>query len=177
MKKEGIEVPRVNRMQPLEGPNSEKILEHNKDLTEVLKIQEEISKYMPRWIDLGNSLRILSHEECSMYEVLTGQAINEPRGRYSFNLNTDVHNALRVSAEPPDSVWERYFIRLAKRNHLWSDGGENTIIYALTAHWGIDHLPQRSLSRWERRCSVPLHLTLTHRGLSLEVVRSMGDSQ
>ena len=49
---------------------------------------------------------------------------------------------------------------LGTRKYLWSDGGWNTIIYDRIAHWGIDLLPRRSLSRWERRCSVPLRSTL-----------------
>jgi len=60
---------------------------------------------------------------------------------------------------------------------LWSDGSENTIIYDHIAHWGIDHLLRRSSSRWERRYSVPLQLTPTHRGLTLEVLQCIGAGQ
>jgi transposase InsO family protein len=48
---------------------------------------------------------------------------------------------------------------LGERKCLWSDGDENTIIYDHIVHWGIDLLPRRSYSRWERRCLVPLRST------------------
>jgi hypothetical protein len=57
---------------------------------------------------------------------------------------------------------------------LWSDGGGNTIIYDRIDRWGIDLLHQRSFCRWERRCSVPLHLTPALQILALEVVQRMG---
>ena len=49
--------------------------------------------------------------------------------------------------------------RYSRRKCLWNDGGGNTIIYDRIVHWGIALLPQRSLCRWERRCSVSLRFT------------------
>jgi len=75
----------------------------------------------------------------------------------------------------PGSLWENGYIEsfngklrdevlsrevfdtlLGARKYLWSDGDENTIIYDHIIHRDIDLLPRRSLSRWERRCLVPL---------------------
>ena len=53
-----------------------------------------------------------------------------------------------------DSILERSSKHYFRRKYLWSDGGENTIMYDRIAHWGIDLLPRRSLFRWERGCSV-----------------------
>ena len=64
---------------------------------------------------------------------------------------------------------------LGPRKCLWSNGGENIIIYDRIAHWGIDLLPRRLPPRWERRYSAPLHLMPTRRGPTLEVVQSMED--
>ena len=58
-----------------------------------------------------------------------------------------------------DSLQKRSSTCWGKWKYLWSDGGGNTIIYDRIAHWGMDHLLRRSLSRWERRCWVTLRYT------------------
>jgi hypothetical protein len=65
-----------------------------------------------------------------------------------------------------------------RQKYLWSAGGENTIIYDHIVHWVIDLQPQRSLFRWERRCSVPLRSTAHLRiGITFDVVQRMGAGQ